>query len=297
MSLDCTKVLSVKLELGESLIWDVRSSTLFMTDIMNGCLVEVDIKKNHTRKWKFNQPLAWVVPLSVPEKFLLGFESGIGVSDLRAADQIIWLENNFPRKNNCRLNDVCTDAFGRVWYGSMNMLDANKEDGELASFSSREGLRIHDSGFTVTNGPVISPDSEFLFFNDTLRGTIYRYRLFSQQGELIERTIFKQFSPEEGYPDGMCFDSAGNLWVALWGGSCVVQLSPEGKLIKKISIPALNVTNVCFCGEKLNRLLVSSAYIGLTEQQMLEYPDSGAIFEINGHMSVGVKTYPAVIDE
>lgn len=267
-----------------------------MTDILKGVLIEIDIESGSKRYWQFNEPIAWVLPTKLYGKYLIGLKSGIGLFDTCNSDSFIWINRGFPSVSHCRLNDACVDSSGKVWFGSMNILNPTLKDGRLASFSPSDGLCIHDDGFTVTNGPVISPDGKYLFFNDTLQGIVYRYRFSADQGKLRDRQVFAKFGEEQGYPDGMCFDVEGNLWIALWGGASVVQLDTNGRFLQKISIPAKNVTNLCFCGPRLDRLLVSTASIGLSEEDAGRYPDSGGLFEINNHFSAGVAPYLATVD-
>jgi sugar lactone lactonase YvrE len=267
-----------------------------MADIDNGKLIELDLQTYSNRYWKFNEPLAWILPTTLDDKYLIGLKSGIALFDIKKPNNLKWVNQKFPEEDYCRLNDAFVDSIGRVWYGSMNMLSPTLSDGRLASFSPREGLYIHEDGFTVTNGPVIDPNGNYLFFNDTLQGAVYRYRFDVDTGKLSDRQVFIKFSTEQGYPDGMCFDAEGNLWIALWGGASVVQLSPTGGLLKKISIPALNVTNICFSGPGLDRLLVSTASIGLSEEELHRFPDSGRLFEICGHQSVGIAPFPANLE-
>ena len=290
------KIFNFKAELGEGLVWDCSSNRLLMTDIMNGILIEIDIESASNRYWKFNEPIAWVLPTKICGNYLLGLKSGVGLFDTCKSDNFIWINQDFPGKSHCRLNDACVDSSGKIWFGSMNILNPSLRDGRLASFSPSDGLCIHDDGFTVTNGPLISPDGKYLFLNDTLQGIVYRYHFSPDQGELRNRQVFAKFAEDQGYPDGMCFDDEGNLWIALWGGASVVQLDSNGRFLQKISIPAKNVTNLCFCGPRLDRLLVSTASIGLSEDETRRYPDSGGLFEINNHFSAGVATYLATVD-
>lgn len=292
----CTLLSSIKCDLGEGLIWDSNSSRLLMTDIMNCKLIELDINSDTCKNWQFNEPLAWVLQTTIKDKFLLGLKSGILLFDSKQPNNMHWVNRDFPGTSQCRLNDACVDSTGRVWYGSMNMINPSSSDGQLASFSLKDGFRILDSGFTVTNGPLISPDEKYLFLNDTMRGTVYRYRLEIDTGQLHDRQVFTQFSSDQGHPDGMCFDVEGNIWIALWGGSAVVQMDDKGKLIKKIGIPAPNVTNLCFCGPNLNRLIVSTASIGLSFEETQRHPASGRLFEINDHISTGLLPHPATLD-
>lgn len=295
MNYQVDQVFGFKCELGEGLVWDGNSERILMTDIMKGKLIEIDIESSSHRCWQFKEPLAWVLPTKLKKYYLLGLKSGVGLWDVCEPENVSWVDQNFPGESHFRLNDACADSSGKIWYGSMNMLNPSSRDGQLASFSPRDGLFIHDEGFTVTNGPVISPDGKYLFFNDTLQGIVYRYRFSADLGKLSDRQLFVKFSDVQGYPDGMCLDVEGNIWVALWGGASVVQLDANGKLLRKISIPARNVTNVCFFGPGLDRLLVSTASIGLSEEELKRYPASGGLFEISNHHSTGVAPYQATL--
>jgi xylono-1,5-lactonase len=53
-------------------------------------------------------------------------------------------------------------------------------------------------------------------------------------------------------PDGLCVDEAGCIWVAVYGGRCAARYTPDGKLDRKIDVPAKAVTSVC-CGGKDRR--------------------------------------------
>ena len=296
MKYQCKQLSCIKCDLGVGLIWNSHTDRLLMSDILKGELIEVDIDSYSNRYWKFKESLAWVLPTSISGKYLLGLKSGIALFDFKKPDYLYWVNRDFPGVINGRLNDVYVDATGRIWYGSMNMDTPWAQDGRLASFTLRDGVNIHDDGFTVTNGPVISRDSKFLFLNDTLQGTVYRYRLDMDSGKLSDRQVFIKFSVDQGYPDGMCFDVEGNLWIALWGGASIVQFDSTGNLLRKIPIPALNVTNLCFCGPGFERLVVSTSAMGLSEKEAWLYPASGALFEIFNHGSVGSAPYLATLD-
>ena len=81
---------------------------------------------------------------------------------------------------------------------------------------------------------------------------------------------------EEGIPDGMCFDSSGNLWVAMWGSGKISHFNKEGTLLKKIDLPVLKVSNVCFGGANMNHLFVSSANLNDESNRY-----AGSLFDIN----------------
>ena len=173
----------------------------------------------------------------------------------------------------------------------MNFANDHATDGKLASFTPGEGLRIHDAGFKVTNGPLVAPDNRSLYFSDTLKGVVYRYALSLEAGTVAFREEFIRFGAGQGFPDGMCFDAEGNLWIALWGAAKVVRVDPEGRVSASIGIPALNVTNVCFGDEALDRLFVSTATIGMGATAWVDYPNAGHIFEIINHETRGIPSH------
>lgn len=73
----------------------------------------------------------------------------------------------------------------------------------------------------------------------------------------------------------MTVDADGHLWVAHWGGGRISRFTPGGKLDRSIALPARQVTNICFAGDELDRMFVSSAATGLPESDY-----DGAFFEV-----------------
>ncbi len=67
--------------------------------------------------------------------------------------------------------------------------------------------------------------------------------------------VFHQF--KEFMPDGIAFDSAGRLLVALCGGGTLAVLSPWGELVESISVGGVNCTNCVFGGSDFQTLYVT----------------------------------------
>lgn len=294
--LPCRVLCSVKAELGEGLLWDAQRKRLLMTDIRKGRLLEIDIDSSVTHSWEFDQALAWVLKTQREGVYVLGFQSGLALFNVEQPSILRWINQDFPSQPGRRLNDACADAQGQIWYGSMNSTIPWSQDGQLASFTLGQGVRIHDSDFAVTNGPVVSPDGLYLYFNDTLQGTVYRYRLSASGGDVSEREVFAQFDSTQGYPDGMCFDTQGHLWIALWGAASLAELNPEGHLLRRVPVPAKNVTNVCFGGPDLDRLIVSTAAIEMSPEEDRRYPGAGDVFEVMHHGRIGLPPHSVILD-
>src|SRR6266481_4084413 len=85
------------------------------------------------------------------------------------------------------------------------------------------------SGLAFPNGIAFSADGNTLYVAESNKYQVLKYPVKSD-GSLGEKSVFCTL-PGEHDPDGMNFDSAGNLWVAQFGGGAVHEFDPSGKLI------------------------------------------------------------------
>lgn len=284
---------AIACRLGEGLSWDPAAGQLWMTDIVERRLLRVDLDGGDHRAWSMPESIGWVLPTRSPGRYAVGLRSGIAVVDTRGDASPRWVERDFPGDPRLRLNDACTDRAGRIWYASMAESADARTCACLASFCASRGTTIHDTGFGVANGPVIAPDDRYLYVNDTLRGMVWRYDFDLTSGSTGARSVFARFEPADGFPDGMCFDVDGRLWLAMWGGGRVLRLDPNGRVERRIDLPAPNVTNVCFCGPSLDRLIVSSASIDMSADELARHPHAGRLFEILDHGTRGFASAPS----
>lgn len=272
-------------QLGEGLIWHSQTSRLLLVDILEKLVIEVPLNNDRYVKSQMPEAVGWIIPTAHDDLYAVGLKSGIGRFDAGSGALVGWENIEFPGNPNTRLNDACADIFGRIWYGSMPDRSNSERLGCLASYAPEEGVVVHDTGFVVTNGPVLSPCQRYLYCSDTLSGTIFRYKVSQNGPSLRDREVFIQFPSGSGFPDGMCFDVQGNLWVAVWGGARIAQFDQRGNLLRSIVLPADNITNVCFFGDDLDRLAVSSAVGGGALPSGEDR--GGQLFEVKGDFGSG----------
>ena len=188
-----------------------------------------------------------------------------------------------------RWNDakVCPD--GNLFLGSM----AYEDQSDQGAFYrlSKDGKKLENlfGSVGISNGMDWSVDLSRMFYIDTLSMRVDQFDY--QNGQISNRRPLVQITDGMGYPDGMCSDANDNLWVAFWLGSCVRCFDGKtGKQIDEIKLPAQKITSCVFAGEKLDKLIISSAVGNPGEQIDLDqYPESGFIF-IASPGVVGKKT-------
>jgi sugar lactone lactonase YvrE len=97
-------------------------------------------------------------------------------------------------------------------------------------------------------------------------------------GTTGEAREFVRIDPAHGNPDGVTVDSAGNVWVGLWGGWCARCYAPDGSLRREVRLPTANVTKVALGGADLKTAYVTTASIGLADAALAAQPEAGGLF-------------------
>lgn len=176
----------------------------------------------------------------------------------------------------CRFNDMTIDASGGLWVGMMHRGVLATRGAIFHARSMRTEPTRVASGLGVPNGMKLAADGRTLFVIDTLERTLLAYPV--DGGKLGEPVIVSDFLGLPGKPDGMTLAADGTFWVAMWGGSCVVQLAGDGALLGKIAVPAPHISSLCLAAP--NRLLVTTSRMRLSERALSDHPGSGGLFEI-----------------
>jgi gluconolactonase len=135
-----------------------------------------------------------------------------------------------------KVNFVLRDSRDRIWItvstrikNWMHALRPDLADGYLARYEAGR-FRIVADGFHFTNEIRFDAREEFLYVVETTGGCITRLRV-DDRGEITAREIFGPSSLGTGaWPDGIAFDTAGNLWGTLVYSDKLFVLTPEGDL-------------------------------------------------------------------
>jgi gluconolactonase len=153
-------------------------------------------------------------------------------------------------------NDLCTDARGRVYAGSVGFAvfdpDAEVRPGECWRIDAPgEAVRLYGD-VVHANGIGISPDGRTLYHSDTRQRVLIVHDL--DEGRTSGRRAFEV--PGRGRPDGLALDEEGGIWVAIADHGRIDRFLPDGRVERSLDVPARLVTSLCFAGEDRRDLIV-----------------------------------------
>lgn len=173
-----------------------------------------------------------------------------------------------------RFNDGAVDPVGRVLCGTIG----DEQEEGLAALWRLEpdgsATRVLD-GVTVSNGLGFTADGTRAYYVDTPTRRIDVFDV-DAGGELHDRRPFADTSDLSGYPDGLCLDAEGGIWVAFYDGGAVRRFDETGRLTEVVDIPgATRATSCAIGGPTGTTLYVTTSREHLAED---EQPAAGSLF-------------------
>lgn len=262
--------------LGEGAIWNHKTREYYWIDIEKGKVFTFDPLLEQMRTIDVGQRVGTVVPTSKEGVVLIALQDGIYSLNLETEERQLMEKAPFD-PTATRFNDGKCDPAGRFWVGSM-ALDSEPNAAALYSFNGDSVTQKLDS-ISISNGICWSADKKTMYYIDTPTQTVKAFDYNNETGAIENGKVIIKIEDENAFPDGMTIDNEGKLWIALWGGSSVVRYDPDnGKLLTRIAVPAKNVTSCAFGGPNLDTLLITTASIGMNEEEKAKYARAGAVF-------------------
>ncbi len=152
-------------------------------------------------------------------------------------------------------NDLVFDRNGVLYFSDpWGSSGDNPIGGFYRLFPDGRMERI-DSGLAFPNGVALNPDESAVYLAETYRNRILRYPI-GADGTIGPAQHWADMSEPSG-PDGMAFDTSGNLYVAHYGAGSVDIFAPDGSQKGSLAIPGPSVTNVAFGGPMRNLMVVT----------------------------------------
>ncbi len=269
---------------GEGPLWHPDEHAIYWTDIPAGRLFRLDTQTGWHDIVYEDRPVGGLT-LQTDGSLLLFRDRGNVVvwQDGRVMRTII---ESVPELADTRFNDVCADPEGRVFCGTMS---SRTIQGRLYRLDPDGSLHLLLEGLGTPNGMGFTPDARRMYFTDT-KTAIWFFDYERTTGRLSHRQVFReaQAPDDPGRPDGLSVDAEGGVWTARWDGGCLLRLSPDGDRLRAIEFPARKVSSLCFAGDGLLDLYVTTAG---GKQRETDGPGAGALFRVRGAGVAGLPRY------
>ena len=284
--LSAQNLLHARARLGEGPLWDSDKQVLYWVDILNHRVHVFEPSSGDDCHWDVGG-VGSALALMAGEKLLLAMGDRLTTLDLTsgAVDTLTTLTFDTP---GTRFNDGKCDPQGRFWVGTLS-----PELGTAALYRYDPDGSVHtmETGLTISNGLAWSPDGNSFYLIDSPQRKIFAYRFDGATGEISDRCTAVDLGDEPVEPDGLAIDRDGNLWTALWDGWAVACFSPAGKALGRVKLPVQRPTCPTFGGPDLSTLYVTTASVGLSQQEIQQGFYAGDVFAIAAP-TPGLPTHP-----
>jgi sugar lactone lactonase YvrE len=260
----------------ESPMWSAGEHALYWLDGRSDAIYRIDARNGARAMWRTPSKVN-ALGLRAAGGLIVAMKSGIAALDTTSGI-FTHLVTPSPYTDAMRMNDGKVDRAGRFWFGTMHD-DAGDDSGHVYRLDPDGTLATIDSGYTIPNGFVWSPDDRTMYLADSQLRTIYAYDFDAASGAARNRRPFAE-TAEGTMPDGATIDAQGYLWSANVGGWGIARFAPDGTLERRLELPVQRPTSAIFGGDDLRTLFITTASRRLTAEQLEAQPLAGAILAV-----------------
>tara|TARA_B100001057_G_scaffold191763_1_gene192696 strand:+ start:129 stop:1061 length:933 start_codon:yes stop_codon:yes gene_type:complete len=266
----------------EGPVWFPAGRFLLFSDIPNNRMLRWDETNNAVSEFRNPSNFSNGNTRDLEGRLVTCQHLSRSVTRTEHSGEVTTLASHFDGKRLNSPNDVIVKGDGSIWftdpdYGIMTDYEGLKSPSEQLScnvfkIDNKTGkVHLITDRLVKPNGLCFNKNESKLFVSDTggshVKGgpqNIYSFDLTGSTVASASPELFAECS--NGLFDGFRIDTEDRLWTSAADG--VHCYNSVGVLIGKIKIPEI-VSNVCFGGERLNRLFITgttslySAYLAV----------------------------------
>lgn len=258
--------------IGDSPLWVGDAGTLYWIDILAPAILRLDAEGEIR-----TLPMPDVIGALVPRadgQLIAAFSNTIAVFDPETdtLGRRVAVEGVHY---GYRFNDGATDRRGRLWLGCADPSRTGAH-GRLLRVEPDGSVSAELSGLGLPNGVVWSDCGTRVYLVDSAMAQLRTYSYDEERGQFGEFEVLHQFPSGGPRPAGLAISPGGNLWTAIWDGWELVELSPAGAVLDRITLPVPRPSGLRFTPDGAS-LIVTTASVRLSLSQMLRAPMSGSV--------------------
>lgn len=258
----------------ENPLWHPMEKRLYWCDIPTGRIFRYD-PATHTHEMCFQGPAVGGFTIQQDGSLLLFMARG-AIARWQNG-KLTTVVESIPEEHDSRFNDVIADPRGRVFCGTMS---SPSHKGRLYRLDRDRSLTLMLEGVGCSNGMAFTLDNRRMYYTDSFAYEIYLFDYDIETGNLTNQRLFVKVSEEDGFPDGGTVDAEGCFWSAIWGGSCLIRYTPDGKEERRIPVPVKKTSSLIFGGDDYTDIYVTTA-VGDSEEageRKADDSQAGAVF-------------------
>lgn len=264
---------------GESPVWRPSQRALYWVDISAQTLIRYEPASARRTEWLLPERVGCIAfdrngtVLAALETGLFAvelhepLEKGTDASTrdagcLRGAVTARRLASVAHEAERMRFNDGRCDRQGRFWAGTM-VQDAIAPHpvGKLYRYDLLSGLSAPVvDGLCTQNGLSWSPNGRTMYLSDSHASSrlIWAFDYDIDDGVPTNRRIFADLHDYAGRPDGAAIDADGCYWTCANDAGLLLRFTPEGRLDRKLTLPASKPSMCAFGGAHFDTLFVTT---------------------------------------
>ena len=274
MSIKPELLLQSEAEVGEGPIF--LGNSLLWVDIPVGKIHKTNLENLHTETITLDTQVGAVAPFEGDEKIAVACKEGFAI----LANNKLQIRDPYLSNPDYRMNDAKCDALGRFWGGSCQ-LDFESGKGKLHRWEGGEHNKVMVESLSLPNGIGWNNENTLMYLADSMAKKVY-VSDFDLADDFVPK--FRELiSIDLGVPDGLSVDVEGCIWLALWGGSQIIRISPQGKILEEHLFPVSQPSSCAFGSD--GTLFVTSARAGISKADLLNEPLAGSLFTLSTNTS------------
>ncbi len=266
--------------LGEGLRWDSRRNEILAVDILLGRIyrgrIDEDDGLDLVRAYQVPGTVGAIAPVQDDDGWIVA--AGQGLMHLSAQGDLQPIAEFAPE--GTRMNDGACDPQGRFWVGAVAE-DFHPGGGALYRLSGDGQIELVLGDLTISNGLGWSPDGATMYLADSGPRVIHAFEFHAETATISNGRVLATLPQEVGAPDGLTVDANGDIWVAIYGGGRVHRYASNGLLREVLRVPTPQSTSCAFGGPRLDRLFVTTATEGWSDELRRAQPAAGLVYRFD----------------